>query len=103
MKKVIDGLLYNTEESEKITTYSNNKGRSDFYFVREHLYQTENGRYFLHCEGGAATTYSKSVGNASTGSQTIKPLEESDVIDWLEKHNKVRVLEDRFQDHLQKA
>ena len=47
MKKVINGLLYNTETAKEIGYHSENFP-GDFKYVCETLYKKKTGEYFLH-------------------------------------------------------
>lgn len=82
MKKILNGKMYNTETAELCGSYSNNKSYSDFGYIHECLYRKKNGKFFLHCEGGAMTIYAEHYGNASSYGQRITPLTESEARDW---------------------
>lgn len=87
MKKVIDGKLYNTETAKCLGEWGNNLGGNDLNFLRESLYLTKSGAYFLHGEGGANTRYSVTVGNNSwSGGETIKPMSPVSAREWAEEH-----------------
>lgn len=87
MKQVVNGKLYDTESAEKIASYSNTGDRGDFRRVYEAIYRTDNGRYFLHGEGGPMSKYAKSAGTGeTTGSARIEPLSEKKALAWCEKH-----------------
>jgi hypothetical protein len=103
MEKVINGLVYDTDKAEKIASYSNSKSRNDFRFLREELYKTKSGRYFIYGEGGPKTKYSKPVNGGRSGSHDIRAVSENDAVAWLEKHNKVDVIREEFPDHLEPA
>lgn len=103
MKKAIDGLLYDTEKAEKVASYSNGLGKSDFGYVREKLFRTSNGRFFLYGEGGAQSRYSKPAGDMRGPGEDIQPLSETEAIEWLEDHNEVEVLKEEFPEHLEPA
>lgn len=52
MKKIIDGVEYNTETAQKIGHYDNGLPQSDFYFIDVDLYRTQEGKFFIAGEGG---------------------------------------------------
>jgi len=104
MKKVIDGKVYNTETAEEIENRDNGCYGGDFHQCEEHLYLTKNGRWFLYGEGGPMSKYSRpEENNGWTGGRAIIPLSESEVIELLEKWNKVDALEKYFPGSLEEA
>jgi hypothetical protein len=103
MKKIINGVRYNTETAQKLAENYNNLGYNDFYYLNEEIYRTTNGKYFLFGEGGAATKYGISEGNFKHASETIIPLSEKEVFDLLEKWNEVEMIEELFPDRIQDA
>lgn len=54
MKKVINGKVYNTETAEEVASYSFSNS-NDFRYIREKLYRTKKGNWFLYGEGGPMT------------------------------------------------
>ena len=87
MKKVIDGLVYNTETAEEIASYSY-LGNSDFRHVDETLYKTKKGKYFLAGSGGPMSKYAVPVGNSGYGGgEGIIPLTVEEAREWCEKHD----------------
>jgi len=103
MKAIIDRTLYNTETAECVAVYSSHHNRGDFRHFEEHLYRTRRGNWFLHGEGGPASTYSERCGNNTVGSEKIIPMDEDDVVEWLELRQMVGVLETRFPNYLTEA
>jgi hypothetical protein len=87
MKKVINGLLYDTEKAEAVANYSNNRGYGDFKALEETLYRTKNGRWFIHGIGGAMTSYAVEAGsNSWSGSEQIKPIDEEYAKEFLAEY-----------------
>ena len=103
MKKVIDGILYNTETATKIAKKSNGLSTSDFYFIREVIYQTRKERYFLFCEGGAATQYADKSDGCLNSGETIIPLSEDDAYEMLQDWDEVDLIESLFPDRIEEA
>lgn len=103
MKKVINRKTYNTETATEITKYWNGLSYTDFGYFYETLYRTKKGNWFLHGEGGPLTKYSRNVGNMKTGGDDIIPINENQVIQWLEQYNKTTELEKYFRDELEEA
>jgi len=64
-----------------------NTDRSDLYYLVEALYKTDDGEYFLHGAGGAATKYATSHSNGKSGGEEITVLSEDDAVDWCEDHS----------------
>jgi hypothetical protein len=85
MKKIIDGKTYNTETAERIGTWDNGLGYSDFRYCEEALYMTKKGAFFIKGEGGAMTIWSESNGNTSWGGSGIRPVTETEALTWCEK------------------
>ncbi len=48
MKRIINGMTYNTETAEHICTGDNGCEMSDGYRRTEELYRTPKGRYFVY-------------------------------------------------------
>lgn len=83
MKKVIEGKLYNTDTAKLLGAWSN-EARS-FNYVKEELYRTKAGAYFLYGEGGAMTQYAVSTSdNNWTGGEQIHPMSPSAARKWAE-------------------
>ena len=89
MRKIVDGYLYDDEKAEEIAEHSAYYP-GDFQHYSEKLYRTKKGNYFLSGSGGAASKYACREGNMSYGSSDIIPLDNSDTLSWLEKHDYVK-------------
>jgi len=98
MKQVVHGKLYDTETAEKIAYFTNEASNSDFGYIRETLYRTKNGAWFLRGEGGAATQYAEvyAAGKGRSAGEEIIPLDDDEVKNWLELHRKCEVHEKYF-------
>lgn len=104
MKKVINGLRYDTDTAKVVASNDNGYYRNDFFYCEETIYKTAKGNYFLHGEGGAASPYSRICGsNSSCGGEDIILLTESEVIEYLEQWNRVDKLEEFFPSYIQDA
>lgn len=94
MKKIINRKMYNTETAVSLADYSNRLSRSDFGYIHETLFQKRTtGEYFLFGEGGAATKYAESFGNARCEGWNITPMTEDQAATWVERY-----ANDRFED-----
>ncbi|HKK45640.1 MAG TPA: hypothetical protein VJ964_08970 [Balneolaceae bacterium] len=103
MKAIIEGKRYNTETSQQIASDWNGLSRSDFNYMDETLYRTENGNWFLHGAGGANTKYSEAAGNMRSGGESIIPMDEDGAYSWLERTNNTKALEEYFPDRIEDA
>jgi hypothetical protein len=87
MKRVIDGLRYDTKTATKVEAWSNDLPSSDFGSCEETLYRTKNGRYFIYGDGGAMTRWATPVGNNGWGGGSgIVPVAAAEALSWLEDH-----------------
>ena len=88
MKRVINGLTYNTNTAEEIGQDDNGVGKSDFRFYDETLYKTKKGRFFLAGEGGALTKWAEPYpGGGSQFGSGIIALDKKDALEWCESHD----------------
>lgn len=87
MKKVIDGKIYNTETAEEIATYQTPGGRlgDDFEVVRETLYQTKKGAYFLYGRGFAEGWGSPVPGGGTGMGGDLRALSHTQALAWAER------------------
>ena len=97
MKKVIDGLVYNTDTgillATKGTGYTANF--SDWY---ENLYITKKGRFFVNYWGGAATQFAERYNNGRTASEGsgICTLTKDEALDFLNDAEVKEIAEEYF-------
>jgi len=103
MKTIIKGKRYDTETATCVAEYSEGYGPDDLQFIEEKLYQTKNGTWFLHGQGGAQTQYSKQHGNMTTGSERIEPFTIDEAAAWLERTNNCDALEIHFAEKIADA
>jgi hypothetical protein len=98
MKKIIDGVRYDTDSAIKIGEASSTVGRSDFRWWAETLYKgRRSSRWFLSGAGGPMSQWGKSQeDNTRTSGEGIKPLSPEQALAWCEN-----CLEDpaAWQDH----
>lgn len=87
MKQVIEGKLYDTETATEICRRDNGRGNGDFSYVREALYRTKKGRFFLAGEGGAMTHYAERCGqNCWSEGRKIIPQDIEGAKRWMEMY-----------------
>jgi hypothetical protein len=90
MKRVIEGLTYNSETATEIGRDSNvaSVGLRDFSWYRERLYVTAKGRYFLHGDGGPYSRWGESLGRGSRcEGESIEALTPLEARCWCEDHD----------------
>lgn len=86
MKKVVNGVLCNTETAMKVGERSYSSP-GDFSYFYEELYKTKSGRFFIYGAGGAASKYAKMVAQNEWGwGETIKLLSPESARRWAEAH-----------------
>jgi hypothetical protein len=104
MQKLINGKLYDTDDAEKIASYSTGGSTSDFDFYREALYRTENGRWFLHGEGHAKTKYASTTSDGMKGwGSDIRALSEEEAFEWCQRRNRIDTAQEYFANYVEKA
>jgi len=86
MKKIINGALYNTDTAKCIGDWDNGLYGNDFGFVRERLYRTKAGKFFLHGEGGGNSKYGEWHGNSGGPGEEIRPYAPHEAREWAEEH-----------------
>ena len=104
MRQVINRVIYDTSKATVIAKGGNDYAQSDHKYEWETLYRTGNGRWFLHGEGGALSSYAQPLGdNASTGGERIFAMSDEQAMYWLERHNFVEMMVKHFPDMLEEA
>jgi len=103
MKKVIDRTVYDTQTAEQIAEYTSAHNMTDFAYFEERLHRTKKGNWFLYGEGGPSSPYKEAVGDTTAGSQEIIPMDEDEVIEWLESRGLYDQLMAIFPDAIEEA
>jgi hypothetical protein len=109
MKKIINGLRYDSEKAVEIGFYSNiNKGATshrDFNWWEATLYKTKrSGRYFIVGEGGAMSRFSQSTGqNSWSGGIDLIPMTKEQALEWAEQFLDPDEVEEHFGKDIQDA
>lgn len=86
MKKVISGVLCDTETAKVLGEYEH-EHKSSFHWYVERLYRTKSGKYFIYGEGHAASPYAKKVAqNEWTGGEKIQLLPPEAARQWAEEN-----------------
>ncbi len=105
MKSIINGRRFDTDapQTQEIADYSTGSSR-DHGHIRETLYRTGHGNWFLAGVGGPASRYSERVDNNSwSGGSKIIPLDNQEALDWLEARGETDVIEKWFAASVQDA
>ena len=104
MKKIIDGIRYDTEKATEIgsASYSN---RSDFHHWDESLYKApRSGRFFIAGEGGPLSRWSKAIDrNSWSGGSGIISVEPEQAREWCEQYLDGDDWSEHFADQIQDA
>lgn len=104
MKKIIDGLLYDTEaEGTKRLGERSYLYPGDHNYLSEELYRTASGRFFLAGEGGANSDYRTLIPGGASEGRDIRALDEDQAYRWMEEHADVETTLEHFPDHVQEA
>ena len=75
MRKILDGVLYDTETAQHLYTDEVNNKHRDFYNYRKECYRKENGEYFIVYSGGPCSPYKIEHPNGdTTGDEGILPV-----------------------------
>ncbi len=103
MRKVVNGLLYDTKNADFVEDFWNGLGNSDFRNLSEELYKSKNGKWFLVGRGGPLTKYSETVGNMRSGSKNLIPLSDDEAYEWLEEYSDVETILKYFPNKVKDA
>ncbi len=106
MKKIIDGVLYNTETSQEIASDHNRfaSGVTDFSHWEETLYESKKGNWFLVGSGGPSSKYSRPCqGGYSGDTDVFTPLTVSEAIEWLERAGETELLLKHFPEDIREG
>jgi hypothetical protein len=104
MKRIIDGLKYDTDTAALIAEWDNGIYGSDFKSCEESLYKTAKGAYFIAGEGGPMSKYAQPVGNNGMGSGSgLEPLDREEAFAWLCEKGFEEVAETEFPDLITEA
>lgn len=103
MKHIIKGKRYDTETATEVAKHWNGLSNSDFRHVREALYRTPRGNWFLEGTGGPLSSYARSNGNSTYGGSGVRVLSPGEAQDWLEAHEETEAIEEYFSTTLEDA
>ena len=86
MKKVVQGVLCDTDTAKMLGDYEHDQ-KSSHHWYTERLYRTKSGKYFIHGEGHAASPYAKKVAQSEWApGEAIKLMPPEAARQWAEDH-----------------
>ena len=105
MKKIIDGIRYDTDKAVEIGSASANTYVTDFHYWEETLYRTpRSGRYFIAGSGNAFSHWSRPAEGGGRGSgHGIRPVTEQQAFDWAQENLDPEIVEEYFGDLIEDA
>lgn len=96
MRKIIKNKVYDTSTATYISSYSY-KPEDRLYGYDEELYRKRTGEYFMYCDGGPGSRYSREYGDSSReGIAIIEPLTYDEAKEWAEEHLPAETYEAEF-------
>lgn len=96
MRKIIKNKVYDTETATYISSYCY-KPEDRLYGYDEELYRKRTGEYFLCCDGGPGSRYSREYGsNSREGIALIEPLTYDEAKEWAEENLPAETYEAEF-------
>jgi len=107
MKKIINGLRYNTKNAIEVGSYEHGSypNSGDFSHWSATLYKTpRSGRFFLHGEGGGMTRFADhSPYGGSCGGERLIPMSKQEALEWAEQYLSDSEIEKYFSDSIKDA
>jgi len=86
MKKIENGVLYNTETAEELGEASSREYRSDFRWWHEILFRTKKGNYFLRGEGNGMSHWARKFSDGSGPGEGIRTIDRVEAKRWVENY-----------------
>jgi len=107
MKKIINGLRYDTSNSTEIGRFNNGLDRDDFQFWEAALYITPHKKhYFIVGEGGPMTRYGVVAGRLNEWKKEIgerlDPISKENAFEWAKVYLSPGESEKHFADMMDK-
>ncbi len=93
MRKVIDGMLYDTDKSKEVCDIGRRGfSRNDFEWEDTQLWLTPRGMYFIAGEGGARSRWAERLGQNGCGpGEGLEAITIDEAKQLVEKHSTVEV------------
>ena len=99
MKKIINGIRYNTDTAIEIGSDYNNVYTNDFSYWEATLYKTpRSGRFFLAGKGGPMTRFRLRCddGTSTFGSKII-PMSKAEAMEWAKEYLDYDTIKNHFE------
>lgn len=97
MRKVVNGRLYDTDTARIIYDWDNGELCGDINYVAHELYRKKTGEFFLHIEGGPATSWAEARGlNGTRRGEHIVPVSYDEARALVERNADADVYEELF-------
>ncbi|ADI74103.1 conserved hypothetical protein [Methanohalobium evestigatum Z-7303] len=105
MMEIKNGKRYNTETATELAEYKNMGDTSNVFYMRETLYKTPKGNYFIVGFGRGMSKYGIRPGPGPGCIEDTKliPLTQAEAFAWCEKTGNYDVIEKEFNDVLEDA
>jgi len=114
MKRIVNGLLYDTEKAEIISKYKTSHNSTyDWWLGIQHqttryeiLYRTKKGRYFLLKQSrtlGKCGDTIVPLTDEGECNETIVPLTDEEAFSWLAEHDPDKAIELFPEKHIEEA
>jgi hypothetical protein len=85
MKKLLNGKLYDTAKASKLAQFTNGAPPHSPQYIKETLYRTPRGNYFIHGSGGYLTPYREVFGPSCGPGEDITALDRDQCLLWCER------------------
>lgn len=98
MKKIINGLRYDTDSATNLGAASSNYFPSDFHWWEAALYRTpRSGRHFIAGSGGALSEFGRpAAGGGRCGGERVIPMDDDEAREWAEQNLTTEEIETAF-------
>lgn len=105
MRKIIDGIRYDTTKATEIGSYEATCPMNDFHWFSETLYKApRSGKFFIAGEGGPMSRWSKAIDrNSWSGGSGIIAVEPDQARQWCEQYLEGDEWSEHFADQIQNA
>lgn len=105
MKKIINGMRYDTEKSILVGEYHTpGIGTNDFRYWEASLYKTpRSGQFFLAGEGHAMTRFAGNYGDSQGWGEGLFPMAKDEALAWAEQYLDAETIEKHFGDSIKDA
>ncbi|MFO0802654.1 MAG: hypothetical protein U0791_05970 [Gemmataceae bacterium] len=97
-KYILEGRVYDEDDAELVHEYESRHPQTDLRWVRESLYKTQSGRFFVTGEGGSNSHFAETEDEQwwSPGEGGYL-LSDAEALEWLVSRGaKAEVIEEHF-------